>query len=159
MHPDHVNFRVKNRLLLMNFRIFPLQSTSQPPPVHECVPGGIESQISLPAVLCGRLDRHPNSVTHNRLRGVLTELIPNCSNFDCESEGDGSSPRVKGEKPRGIFSGGGAGIAHGCMSAEKPPHNVSGSSILPTPGSEEPQKSFRIHPILFNTPEFGIEPF
>ena len=41
-------------------------------------------------------------------------------------------------QPRGIFSAGGAGIAHWGCGSGKAPQNVSGSSILPTPGRKEP---------------------
>ena len=59
------------------------------------------------------------------------------SNYDCESESDRRSPQVEA-KSLAVFSG--AAAWHrtwGCGSG-KAPQNVSGSSILPTPGRKEP---------------------
>ncbi len=158
MHPDHVNFRVKNRKPLMNFRILTLQSASPLRLFMNVSMEGLNPKNASSLFCVRRLNRYTSSVIHTLGRVVLTKLIPNCSNFDCESEGDRSSPRVGGESLTVFFR---AAVWHRTWGygAEKPLHKVSGSSILPTPGSEEPQKSFRICPILFNTPEFKIKPF
>jgi hypothetical protein len=64
----------------------------------------MEDQKSLIAVLCGRPNQFVICIPiqyFNRRRGVLTELIPNSSNFDSES-----ASRYLSGRRRGIAHGG-----------------------------------------------------